>query len=136
MVQVILGEKGTGKTKRLIDAVHVAEAEAAGSVVLINKDDRHLFDVTHRVRLVNTSEFEIDSYSAFYGFICGMVSQNYDIAHIFIDSIFKIASDDLGQFEEFLAAIEPIAQKFNIKIVITASLNPSLAGAGILKFEK
>ena len=95
MIKVIIGEKGTGKTAKLIEAVHAAEKAATGNVVFVNKGTRHVLDLSHKVRLVDTEEYGIETYDEFYGFIGGMLSQNYDIAHIFVDSITKIVSEDL-----------------------------------------
>lgn len=136
MINVIIGEKGTGKTARLIEAVHTAEAAATGNVVFINKGKRHVLDLSHKVRLVDTEEFGIGSYDEFYGFICGMLSQNYDIAHIFIDSITKIVNDDMAAFEKFLSRIEPVAEENNAEIQIILSMNPADASEGVKKYVK
>lgn len=136
MLNIIIGEKGTGKTKKLIDLVHQAEARTTGSVVFINKGDRHIFDVSHRVRLVDTKEFDVDTYNSLYGFICGMISQNYDIADIFIDSVTKIAGDDLATLELFLDEVNAVAEKFNIDVVIIISMAEDAAPAGVKKYVK
>lgn len=136
MLNIIIGEKGTGKTKKLIDLVHQAEARTTGSVVFINKGDRHIFDVSHRVRLVDTKEFDVDTYNSLYGFICGMISQNYDIADIFIDSVTKIAGDDLATLELFLDEVNAVAEKFNIDVVIIISMAEEAAPAGVKKYVK
>ncbi len=136
MIKVIIGEKGTGKTAKLIEAVHTAEQAATGSVVFVNKGKRHVLDLSHKVRLVDTEEYQITTYEEFYGFIGGMLSQNYDIAHIFIDSITKIVNDDLEALEKFLAKVETIAEQNNAEIQIILSLNPADATEGIKKFVK
>lgn len=136
MLNIIIGEKGTGKTKKLIEQVHQAEETTSGSVVFINKGDRHIFDVSHRVRLVDTKEFDVDTYRSLYGLICGMISQNYDIADIFIDSITKIAGEDFEMLEKFLGEVDAIAEKFNVTVVIIISMNPADAPAGIMKYVK
>ncbi len=136
MINVIIGEKGTGKTARLIDAVHEAEAASNGSVVFINKGQRHLFDLSHKVRLVDTEGYSIESYDDFYGFICGMLSQNYDIANIFIDSITKIVNDDMNDFAKFLDRISVVADEANVNIQLILSMNPSNAPEGVLKYTK
>lgn len=136
MINVIIGEKGTGKTARLIDAVHNAEKAATGSVVFINKGKRHVLDLSHNVRLVNTEEYGVASYDAFYGFICGILSQNYDIAHIFIDSITKIVNDDMAALESFLDKINVVAEQNNAEIQIILSMNPADASDGIKKYVK
>ena len=136
MINVIIGEKGTGKTARLVEAVHSAEKAATGSVVLINKGKRLVLDLSHKVRLVDTEEYSIGSYDEFYGFICGILSQNYDFAHVFIDSITKIVNDDLSALEIFLDRINTVAEQNNAEIQIILSLNPELATDGIKKYVK
>ena len=136
MINVIIGEKGTGKTARLIEAVHIAEQSATGSVVFINKGKRHVLDLSHNVRLVDTEEYAIASYEEFFGFICGILSQNYDIAHIFVDSITKIVNDDMAAFEKFLDRVAPIADASNAEIQIILSMNPAEVSDGIKKYVK
>ena len=134
MIKVIIGEKGTGKTAKLIEAVHTAEQAATGSVVFVNKGKRHVLDLSHKVRLVDTEEYAIETYDEFYGFIGGILSQNYDIAHIFVDSITKIVNDDLAALETFLNKVEAVAEQNNAEIQIILSLNPADATEGIKKF--
>ena len=136
MINVIIGEKGTGKTARLIEAVHTAEQAATGSVVFINKGNRHVLDLSHKVRLVNTEEYGISNYDDFYGFVCGILSQNYDIAHIFIDSITKIVNDDIAALEAFLSKISTVAENSNAEIQIILSMNPADASDEIKKYVK
>lgn len=136
MLNVIIGEKGTGKTAKLIDAVHAAEQSAAGSVVFINKGKRHLLDLSHKVRLVDTEGYGIGTYSEFYGFLCGMLSQNYDIAHIFVDSITKIVDDNMNEFEKFLDRISKVADDNDAEIQIILSMNPENAPEGVKKYVK
>ncbi|MBE7033388.1 MAG: ATP-binding protein [Ruminococcaceae bacterium] len=136
MINVIIGEKGTGKTARLIDAVHNAEKVATGSVVFINKGKRHVLDLSHKVRLVDTEEYGINSYDAFYGFVCGILSQNYDIAHVFVDSITKIVNDDMAALEAFLDKINVVAEQNNAEIQIILSMNPADASDAIKKYVK
>ena len=136
MINVIIGEKGTGKTAKLIEAVHIAEQAASGSVVFINKGKRHVLDLSHKVRLVDTEDYAIASYDEFYGFICGLLSQNYDIAHVFVDSITKIVNDDMSAFEKFLDRLAPIADSNNAEIQIILSMNPDAVSDGIKKYVK
>ena len=136
MINVIIGEKGTGKTAKLIEAVHSAEKAATGNVVFVNKGKRHVLDLSHKVRLVDTEEYGITTYEEFYGFIGGMLSQNYDIAHIFVDSITKIVGEDMVAFEKFLDRINVVAEKSNAEIQIILSMNPNDASEGIKKYVK
>lgn len=134
MIKVIIGEKGTGKTAKLIDAVNAAEAASNGSIVFINKGDRHIFDLTHRVRIVDTDEYSIAGYDEFYGFVCGILSQNYDIANIFIDSITKIVNTDMGALTACLDRLNAVSEKTNTEIMVIVSMNEETAPDGIKKY--
>ncbi|MBR1968752.1 MAG: ATP-binding protein [Clostridia bacterium] len=136
MLNVIIGEKGTGKTAKLLEAVKVALDSATGSVVFINKGQRHVLDLSHQVRLVDTDDYKVATYDEFYGFICGILSQNYDIAHIFVDSITKIVDDTTENFEKFLGRIDKVAEECKAEIQIILSMNPNDATDGVKKFVK
>ena len=129
MVELLIGKKGTGKTKALIEKVNNALTVAKGNVVFISNDnERNMFDIKSKVRMADTSEFDIESYSEFLGFICGIVSRDFDITNIFIDGIFKIVgTDKLEGFEGFLNRLEKMSQKFNISFVISVSIDAETA---------
>ncbi len=124
MLKLLIGKKGTGKTKVLIDSVNVAVNEANGNVVFISNDTgRNMYDISSKVRMADTSEFEIDSWKEFLGFICGIISSNFDITNIYVDGVLKIVKDTLDGFEEFLADIEAVSNKFNVDIMISVSMD-------------
>ncbi len=134
MIKVIIGEKGTGKTAKLIDAVNAAEAASKGSIVFINKGDRHIFDITHKVRIVDSVDYAITDYNEFYGLVCGILSQNYDIANIFIDSITKIVNNDLCAMAQCLDKLNIISEKNNVEITVIVSLAEADAPESIKKY--
>jgi hypothetical protein len=124
MVELLIGKKGTGKTKALIEKVNTAANVANGNVVFISKNTSdHMYEIKTNVRMVDTKELEIESYEQFYGFICGIISGNFDITHIFVDGIFKIVDKTLDGFETFLKHIEALGQKFNISFEISVSID-------------
>lgn len=128
MVELLIGKKGTGKTKALIDKVNTALTVAKGNVVYIGNTDENMFAIKSKARMANTSEFDIESYSEFLGFICGIVSRDFDITNIFVDSIFKIVgTTELDGFEDFLTRLENMGQKFNIDFVISVSIDADTA---------
>lgn len=134
MIKVIVGEKGSGKTKTLLDSVKAAWEKDHGSVVFINNNKRHVLDLNYKIRMIDTSEFELSTYDELYGLLCGVVSQNYDTTDIFVDSITKIAEgsdDDIAAFLEKAAAF---ADKNNLNILMTLSKNADAAGEGIKKY--
>lgn len=129
MVELLIGKKGTGETKALIEKVNNALTVAKGNVVFISNDtNRNIFDVKSKARMADTSEFEIKSYDEFLGFISGIVSRDFDITNIFVDGIFKIVgSDNLDGFESFLNRLETMSQKFEITFVISVSIDAETA---------
>ena len=124
MLKLLIGKKGTGKTKVLIDSVNVAASEANGNVVFISNDTgRNMYDINSKVRMADTSEFEIDSWKEFLGFICGIISSNFDITNIYVDGVLKIVKNTMDGFEEFLNDLDEISKKFNVEIMISVSMD-------------
>lgn len=134
MIKIIMGKKGCGKTQAFIGMVNKASEEAKGTVICITKGNKYKFDLKSTVRLVDTDEYKVDSYKSFYGFICGMLSKDYDITDIYIDSITKITDSDLEACSEFLSNIEFISEKFNVNFTIMVSADQSEATDEIKKF--
>ena len=122
MLRVILGEKGTGKTKMLLDSVHAAVESEKGNVVFINNGARHILDVSHKIRLVDTSEFSVENYQEFYGLLSGILAQNFDVSYIFVDSITKIAKGSDEELEKFLEKANALCEKFEVQMAMTLSL--------------
>lgn len=135
MVELLIGKKGTGKTKALLEKVNNAAAVANGNVVFISPNTgRNMYDIKSCVRMVDTTEFDIKTYAEFLGFLSGIVSGNFDITNIFIDSIFKIVDNTLEGMEEFLERIDAMSAKFNITFVITVSIDVDDAPEYIKKY--
>ena len=129
MTKIIMGLKGMGKTKTLISLVNEAVSKGHGNVVCIEKDANLRYDIGINARLVNASEYDINSFDKFYGFICGLVAGNYDITDIFVDSVLKFCGDNMADFEACIKAIEKAAP--NVNIVMTASYDAANAPEGI-----
>ena len=129
MIKLLIGTKGTGKTKALIEQVNAASSVAKGNVVFIsNNTSSAMFDISRNVRMTDTTDFDIVNYSEFEGFICGIISGNYDITNIFVDGLFKIVkSDDLDGLETFLTRLEKISKKFDISFVLSLSIDADTA---------
>ena len=129
MVELLIGKKGTGKTKALIENVNNALTVVKGNVVFISDDtSRNMYDIKSKVRMAETSAFDIKTQSEFLGCISGIVSRDFDITNIFIDGIFRIVgSDNLDGFEEFLDRLQAMSQKFNISFVISVSIDAETA---------
>ncbi len=135
MVELLIGKKGTGKTKVLIENVNNAASVANGNVVFVSNDSsRNMYDIKSKVRMYDTSEFEIASWEEFLGFICGIISGNFDITNIFVDGTLKIVNHSLDGFEQFLARVEEVSKKFNISIVMSVSIDVDEAPEYIKKY--
>lgn len=135
MIRVIMGKKGSGKTKNVIDMINSAVDTEHGNVVCIEKGSKLTYDISSRIRLVESSHYDIADYSALRGFISGMYAGNYDITHIFIDSLTKIVpGDGYIETEKFLDWLNKFGEKHNIKFTITISDDASLAPDGVKKF--
>ena len=134
MIKILMGEKGTGKTKVLTDMVNKASANAEGMVVCINKGNRLTHDVDIGVRLVDTEEFNITNPDVFLGFIEGIVSQNFDITDIYIDGILKITGGDADGLIGFLKGLEGVSEKFSIEFVLSVSANPANVCDAVKKY--
>jgi len=116
MITLILGKKGSGKTKRLIDLCAKATAASNGNVVFIEKDNTLTYDLSHQTRLVAADEYSIVGFDALYGFIAGMCAGNYDITDIFVDSTLKI-----GALTELEGFVEKLAKLQNVNLVLSVS---------------
>jgi len=125
MVKLIVGKKGTGKTKILLDTVDKAVANAHGNIVFIGANFDHLHNLNREVRLINAKEYDILTYREFICFLKGATSQNYDITHIFVDGVFKIVDAKIEGLEEFIDGIKAIAEKSNIEFTLSLSADTS-----------
>ena len=135
MVRVIMGVKGTGKTKQMIEHINSAVHSENGNVVCIERGPKLTYDIHYKIRLVEASHYDMSSYDFLKGFISGLYAGNYDISQIFIDSLCKIVPSDISpEVERFLDWLDSFSEKHNIKFVITISADQSLATDGISKF--
>ena len=135
MVRVIMGKKGSGKTKQMIEMINSAVQTEHGNVVCIEKGEKLTFDIHYQIRLVEASDYDLGSYAALKGFISGLYAGNYDITHLFIDSVTKIVGGDCGlDTENFLDWLNAFSDKHGIKFTVTISDDASLAPEGIKKY--
>ena len=121
MIKVLIGPKGTGKSKTLISWVTEAVESEHGNVVCIVKDDRYNLSIPREARLINTSDFEIRGASELYGFLCGLISMDFDVTHIFIDSLTSIMKSTVADVDDAIVYLEKLSAQFNIKFTIMIS---------------
>lgn len=134
MIHVIMGLKGTGKTKKLIDAIHAAVAEAHGDVVCIEYGRKLTYDVTYKVRLVDSQEYGICSAEMLKGFISGLHAGNFDITDVFIDNLYKTIGSDKASAEDFVAWCAKFAADNSMEITITISEDPANASESMKQY--
>ena len=119
MVQILAGEKGEGKTKILIDLANESVSTSDGDVIYIDDDKRHIYDLNHKIRFVEVSEFPLANYRELIGFIYGIFSQNSDITKVFVDGIFKIVQS-LGNEDliKLVARLDSMSKAYNVDFVL------------------
>ena len=122
MIKLIVGLKGTGKTKTLIEMANAAIEKSNGSVICLEKGDKLKFDVKYQIRLIDTDEYAVKDATALYGFAAGILASNHDITDLFIDSALKICGDDIDAFEKMMPAIDSLCEKAGVNAVVTSSV--------------
>ena len=135
MVRLIMGEKGTGKTKMLIELINSAAEKESGNVVCIEANRTMTYDIHYHIRLIDAQEYKLNSYDLFRGFISGLYAGNYDISHVFIDNLCKTVGADVNaDTESFLAWLDSFGEKNGIKFTVTISADPAIATEGMQKY--
>ena len=135
MVRLIMGVKGSGKTKQLIELINNAAKDEPGNVVCIEANSTMTYDIHYHIRLIDAQEYKLTTFDAFRGFISGLYAGNYDISHVFIDNLCKTVGVEIGrETEDFLGWLDQFGEKNNIKFTVTVSGDPSVATEGMKKF--
>ncbi len=134
MIHVIMGLKGSGKTKKLIDAIQGAVAEAHGDVVCIEYGKKLTYDVSYKVRLVDSKEYGIRSAEMLKGFLSGLHAGNFDITHVYIDNLYKTIGNDKAAAEDFVAWCAKFAADNSMEITMTISEDPAEAPETIKQY--
>ena len=123
MVELIVGKKGKGKTKVLLDRVNGAVKEANGSIVYLDKSTKHMYELNNKVRLIDVSSYPLKNADEFVGFICGIISQDHDLEQIYLDSFLKVSKLEYADVTDTLDQLDKIGEKYGISIVVSISLD-------------
>lgn len=123
MVEIIVGVKGKGKTKRLLEMANEAVKDAKGTVVYLDKSAKHMYELNNKIRLINVNDFDIMSSDGFTGFVSGIISQDHDLETMFLDSFLKLANLEGGDITPVIDALEKIGEKYNVKFVLSVSMD-------------
>lgn len=124
MIKIIAGKKGSGKTKRLIDMTNQAAKESAHDVIFIDDDNRYMFDIDHKVRFINATDYHVKTPEMFLGFLCGMLSQNFDVGTIFVDAFVKLCQTELADAGWLFTGMEELCQKHDVDFILSVSADP------------
>ena len=123
MVQLIVGKKGKGKTKQLLDKVNGAIKAAEGNIVYLDKSSKHMYELNNKIRLIDVSGYPIKNADEFIGFVCGIVSQDHDLQEMYLDSFLKNAKLEGQDVTNALEQLSAVGEKFNVKFVVSMSLD-------------
>ena len=134
MIQVIMGLKGSGKTKKLIDSINEAVANAHGDVVCIEYGKKLTYDINYRVRLVDSQEYGINNLDMLKGFLSGLHAGNFDITNVYIDNLYKTIGADRAAGEEFILWCAAFAEANQMNITVTVSDDPNQASEAVKKY--
>jgi len=135
MVKIIMGLKGSGKTKQLVDLVRETVNEGKGDVVVIEKERKLTYDIPYQARLIDAGIYDIGSYEFLKGLICGIHSGNYDITHFFIDNFYKLVDDKSPEaLSSFILWLDKFSESENIEFVISVSADIETVSEDIKKF--
>ncbi len=133
MVQIISGGKGKGKTKILLDKVNSEVLSSNGTIVYLDRNTKHMYELNNRIRLINVSDYPITNYSEFLGFICGLISQDSDLDKIYLDSFLSLAcvTDNDESIVSIIDKLDMISAKFDVNFVVSLSVDSELVPEAI-----
>ena len=134
MLKLIIGVKGTGKTKALINMVNTAVENSQGNVVCIEKGDKLTYDVKHQARLIDTKQYFISDAQSLYGFVAGILASNHDVTDLFIDSALKICNNDAAAFDKFVEEVNALVEKIGVNVIMTSSIPVEDASETVKKY--
>ena len=125
MVQLIVGNKGKGKTKHLLDKVNSQITSVNGNIVYLDKSTKHMYELNNKVRLIDVSDYLITNADEFLGFVCGIISQDHDLEAMYLDSFLKIACVDSADLEIVLNKIDAISKAFKVDFTLSIGVEES-----------
>ena len=125
MVQLIVGNKGKGKTTQLLERVNSEIKEIAGNIVYLDKNTKHMYELNNKVRLIDVSQFVIENSSEFMGFVCGIISQDHDLQQMYFDNFLKIACLEGQDMVPIMNKLEKLSNRFEVDFVISVSMDES-----------
>lgn len=131
MVQLIVGKKGKGKTKQLLDKVNNEVKTISGNIVYLDKSTKHMYELNNKVRLIDVSQYQLENNNEFLGFVCGIISQDHDLQQMYFDSFLKIASLEGEDISETVAKLEKISEAFGVDFILSVSVDEAELAEGL-----
>ena len=133
MIQLIIGGKGSGKTKKMIDMINESAKTTPGNIVSIAKSMKLTYDIDHNARLIDVDEYKIEGYEMLYGFMAGILAGNYDIVEIYLDGVLKLGNHDMEGLGTLLDKVNALAGD-SVKVVVTVSADMAQLTDGVKKY--
>lgn len=133
MIQLIVGSKGSGKTKKLIDQINTSAKTTPGNIVCIEKSMKLTYDIDHAARLIDVDEYKINGYDMLYGFVAGVLAGNYDIVEVYLDGVLKLGNHDLEGLGSLLDCLSELTGD-SVKMVVTVSADLEELPEGVKKY--
>lgn len=124
MIKLIVGEKGSGKTSKMIELANKDTKSCKGNVVYVQANNKHMLDLHHDVRLINAMEFDINNIDSFRGFLCGIMAGNYDIEKIYIDKVYKITEVSFDNLDNSFNQLEKLSDEYNVDFIFGLRMDP------------
>ncbi len=133
MIQLIVGGKGSGKTKKMIDMINESAKTTPGNIVCIEKSMKLTYDINYKARLIDVDEYSVSGYEMLYGFIAGILAGNYDIVEVYLDGVLKLGNHDLEGLGKLLAELDALVKE-NVKLVVTVSADLEALPESVRKY--
>ena len=121
MIEIICGEKGTGKTKRIISLANDVSDKAKGSIVFIDDDNSYMYDLGYSIRFINVTDYALNDPDMFLGFLCGLCASDFDLEYVFVDRFENVIKADLSELEGFFEQLSKLADQHSLHIVLSVS---------------
>ncbi len=121
MIEIICGEKGTGKTKRIISLANDVSGKAKGSMVFIDDDNSYMYDLGYSIRFINVTDYALNDPDMFLGFLCGLCASDFDLEYVFVDRFESVIKADLGELQGFFRQLETLANQHSLHIILSVS---------------
>ncbi|MCR5418809.1 MAG: twitching motility protein PilT [Lachnospiraceae bacterium] len=133
MVQLIVGNKGKGKTKHLLEKVNTQVQESSGNIVYLDKSAKHMYELNNKVRLIDLSQYDLATSDEFIGFLYGVISQDHDLEQMYLDNFLNLAriEDQNDQIEAVIGKLDKMSEKFNVDFILSVGCNESDLAEGL-----